>query len=728
MKAYSKFIIYAVIIILALVYITPVQAQSDFDVLYIDPNDDVKEFSGVGSANSTDHDDIDIVYTESKKAMIKQDIVFKIQVAGIIQVDEDFAYGLYILDGDSEVYVAVFTNGTCIGINFESSELVEDILLTTGENTDTLQITIPIKNIGIIDQYDFYAFSSEYHVTEEDFFEYLDYAPDQEDDWTDWDTWEEKFLFITEPVNGSTVYGISEISGIVYIDEFEIEYLEVQIDTSYNQGWDRADTSDNWETWNYQWDTTSVSDGMHTIRSRAFDGEGYYYDNITVYVDQTSSENPDSSGLSKLNVGDIFEYNMVSYIDPASADIIDDASISGKMTMKVDDTKSITINGSKYDVYKVTMDGKITMDYGVYSLINKIDGYTYHRISDLAIVKEDLEMTSSMSGFGFSENFVSEEVTVYDPPAAKFKFPLTVGEHWQTTAFVTTESSYSDSSSDSSDTETDTYESSLTYICECLRTETIVVPAGIFETYLVYIAEDYDDSWLTEDEFDGREEEDNEGSVGVGYYSDSSGGYSIEYYSPELGYIIKTETYDENRKIIMSVELVSYDHETPGSKSSSSGGAFDFGQGFQISNELCIIVIIIFILTILSIILLIRRRNRKLDEMVIAKYAASPNQVQSQPVGLVAKRSDIPKPQKMQHQPDTPTQTQVQTQYKSSQYQKHKTKQQTTNLEIAQEQTTSTKQSPGSETKRSYSMTTARIQSAKPINNLQTQDETQDDF
>jgi hypothetical protein len=309
-----------------------------------------------------------------------------------------------------------------------------------------------------------------------------------------------------------------------------------------------------------------------------------------------------------------------------------------------------------------------------------------------------------MSGFGFNEEFVSEEITIYDPPGAKFRFPLTVGEHWQTTTIITTESSYTDPYGDSSDTETDTYESSLIYNSECLRTETIVVPAGIFETYLVYIAEGYDDPGLDGEE-EEWEEEGFEGSVEVGYYSDSSGGYSVEYYSPELGYIVKTETYDENREIIMSVELVSYDHEEPGSTTSPSGGLIDFGQGFQLSNELCLILIFIVIILILTIFLMIRRRNRRLDAMVLAKYGTAQNQVQSQ---HPTEQTTVQQPKAIlphsSHPPQySPRQLVVTSGPSIPQGSQRSTQQKTT--------TTNTP------AQRSSSMTTARIQSAKTIDN-----------
>ena len=600
------------IIILFISTSIPVFGQGNYDKKYIDPSNDVREYGEDQPNNITDREDIDILQCESNKALIKQEIIFKIKVAGKIKVDENFFYGLYILDGESEVYVAVYQNGTCIGINLESTDIT-DILLATGANTNTLQITIPIKNFGILSEFDFYAYASEYEQSDEFIYEYLDYAPDQElepVDGDDWDYLEEKKVYITEPLNGSTVYQNIIIDGVIDPDE-EVEYVEIQIDTESTQGWKRAQTNNNWLTWSYQWQTTQVPNGKHIIRSRAFNGAGYLYDNITVFIDQSAATNPEISNSQDLNVGDRFDYELTSFADQELS--IEGASITGKMTFEVKSEKKLDVNGTIFDTYVVDTYRDIKIYNEFFSSITTMEGTTWLRISDQAIVKEDIIITSKVSGFGTEEEQVINEKSIYEPPVQKYKFPLEVSDEWETLIWITVEST----STIDGETQTETEKISQNFKFECLRTETIVLPVGTFETYLVYNSGEDLGTWETED----KSEIESEDSESI----ESVSGYSIDYYSPELGYFVKSEMYDENRNLAMSFELVSYERGSTGSNSQIHDNFIEFIPGFRIPIEICFLLIILLII-ILGIILIIRRRRKLLDNIIIQEYATK-NQV-----------------------------------------------------------------------------------------------------
>ena len=116
----------------------------------------------------------------------------------------------------------------------------------------------------------------------------MDVAPDDALDWQDdFDEYSEMPVMITEPRPGATVSQDVAIEGTC--DPFyEMESVEIQLDSQSASGWVMTSTSDNWETWSYSWDTTELVDGKHILHARGYDGSEYHFDSITVYVDQSN--------------------------------------------------------------------------------------------------------------------------------------------------------------------------------------------------------------------------------------------------------------------------------------------------------------------------------------------------------------------------------------------------------------------------------------------------------
>ena len=87
-------------------------------------------------------------------------------------------------------------------------------------------------------------------------------------------------ITILNPTGYSNVSGIIEINGTAYDIDGTIQRVEIKIDDG---SWIVA-TGTN--SWSYNWDTTEVSNGLHTIYARSFDGE-YYSEiaSIDVYVE-----------------------------------------------------------------------------------------------------------------------------------------------------------------------------------------------------------------------------------------------------------------------------------------------------------------------------------------------------------------------------------------------------------------------------------------------------------
>jgi hypothetical protein len=86
---------------------------------------------------------------------------------------------------------------------------------------------------------------------------------------------------ITYPNNDATVSDEIEIKGSASDDDGFVQIVEIQID---NEGWREVTGTSNW---NYDWDTTSYTNGEHIIKARAKDDLGTYSQEktITVIVD-----------------------------------------------------------------------------------------------------------------------------------------------------------------------------------------------------------------------------------------------------------------------------------------------------------------------------------------------------------------------------------------------------------------------------------------------------------
>jgi hypothetical protein len=600
-------------------------AEINYDVTHDDKKGDVRTIGNDGLlAIVQGHDDIDILKIKSSKLNIKQNIVLEMTVAGIIVKSENFTYSFYINDQDMMVYTVFYQNGMCFGSNTDdySSGQEDDVLIASGAGTDTLMVTIPIDNLGAISSYDFSGNSMEMESLEDTFNIFMDEVPESPFPWPDGppDGMGEPEIFIVEPTDGGTVYKTVDIDGITDTDSLDIINVEVQIDSKSADGWKDAESSDGWSSWSYTWDTTKVSDGMHTINARASDGSDYYHDSITVYVDQKTAVSPETMEVPTFQIGDRYVYDLK--MTEGAAAPVEGAEMTGSMTFEVVDIDKITVNGIEYEAYVFDVSAVQDMKAGFFSSKSTMDGTIWMRVSDLAIVKEEMEQESE--GIGSEGDYSSHEDTTYDPPASRIGFPISVSEKGFSISNGTSRTT--ETFDGDTETTTDTFERK--FIFECLRTETVQVPAGTFDTFLIRFEEDYDygsddgdwdeidsdgDGWTDDDEEmlgtdpndpsdyptfadtdgDGWSDDDEEmfgtdpedpedhptHPPGDPYGTDGGNGgteeysyeevsaeevyytdYSVEYYSPEIGYWVKVEYFDMNRDLMMSMELVSYKH------------------------------------------------------------------------------------------------------------------------------------------------------------------------
>ena len=660
MKCQPKLLVFLIMMWSLILASWPLVAGVDYEITYDDPEGDIQVFdSGSGETKPVSgYEDIDILQIKSSRAALKQNLVLEMLVSGEIISSENVVYEFLLMDGDVSFYNIWYTNDSCFGFNTNSMSSEPDILVATGEGTDTLTVTVPTKNLGIVTDYDFIGTAMQSETVEEEFIIYSDQAPDQGDPWSPYNgngDWVEKVIIIIQPTNSSTVFANCEIRGISDASEKEIVIVEVQIDSTSSSGWHSAESDDDWYSWSYKWDTKAVADSIHTIHARCYDGEDYYYDSITVYVDQVTATAPKTTTMEKLAVGDRYEYRLVPNL--ANSDMPEDTTVTGNMTVKVTAEDTVRLNGNDYEVYIMKMDGKMEMKSGGQSMTSTMSGTTWLLKNDLSIVKEEIKTestTSSSSIFGSGSDYSSEEVITYSPPKQHYHFPLEVANKRESSAIKTVKSTVTEDG----ETDSNTYTEDITIKYECLRTDKITVPSGSFDTFLVHYTEDYGngdglesqyidtdgDGWSDdEEEYYGtdplnpedspsfeEEEENGDGSDGeskteedVNYYEESGEefqqysyqSYSIEYYSPEVGYYVKIEYYDYNRELETSFELVSYSHkkvnENPGSDD-ADGSGLQIAGGYEIPISVLLLLIIIIVI-IIAVVIGLRRRRRRLD-------------------------------------------------------------------------------------------------------------------
>jgi len=155
--------------------------------------------------------------------------------------------------------------------------------------------------------------------------------------------------------------------------------------------------------------------------------------------------------------------------------------------------KNITVNGTSYNTILV----KVTPNKN-YSIEN-----TYYRSSDLAVVK--LEFV----GINMS--------VIYEPPYAKWKYPVEVGDTWEYHGNIIRQSPVNNK------------KEYLELNYECIGEENISVPAGNFHCYVI------------------KE------------YTSDGKNYAFHYLSPEVGNEVEIDTY-YNKEISSKKVLLSFSY------------------------------------------------------------------------------------------------------------------------------------------------------------------------
>ena len=117
---------------------------------------------------------------------------------------------------------------------------------------------------------------------------------------------------ITYPMDHERVSGTVIISGTAFdsaIDTNNLTEVEVKIDSG---GWQSANGRQAWE---YQWDTTSFSEGLHTVGARAYDGEDHSpVKSVAVIVDNDMTNRAPVANITSPQTGSNYSINQTIFL------------------------------------------------------------------------------------------------------------------------------------------------------------------------------------------------------------------------------------------------------------------------------------------------------------------------------------------------------------------------------------------------------------------------------
>jgi uncharacterized protein YpmB len=274
--------------------------------------------------------------------------------------------------------------------------------------------------------------------------------------------------------------------------------------------------------------------------------------------------------MPEFKTGDKWEYS-------ANLKMEDVATLSGDWIYEVQgETQE-----SGHQVYDMSLtgDGSATFD-GIGIMPFTLDGYTYLRVSDLALVKESmaLEFDTSILGFGaYMSVFVN---MTYAPPVNSFDFPLKEGDTWSSSTSTTISIDMISSLFPSSSTSV-TIPVSTEYEVE--SKETVEVAAGKFSCYVIKGTE-------------------------------ADGNTSYTYMSNKAGYMVKSRLYNSTGASAGTMNLKSYSYTAPG----GNGGLFS-----DIMDLLWLLILLVIIIIVIVLTAILRSRGRREQEPQVAEQLKS---------------------------------------------------------------------------------------------------------
>jgi hypothetical protein len=563
-----KFGFYKVIVglcIFFLMFANSILAQG-YDLSYSDVGGDVVD-SETGQKYPSGYEHIDILQIISSEltTILDSQLIFQMTVVGAITNSDDITYTFFILEGNDPVYYITYSNNIATGVNMADGSM--DILQASGTGTDTLEVSVQLSDVGEVNSYDFGG--ATLHVLDGDERYLVDAAGNSNINTGGIDDllgYGEMPITIRDPRSGATVSGTRKIMGVTNL-EFEMESVEVQMDSKADGNWILATTFDSWGNWSYELDTTSLTDGKHRLHARAYNGSEYFFDTIEIYVNQENANSPESTGLPVISVGDSFHYRISADIPSLGGSI--SYTSSGTMNLTVERIEDIISQGNEYNTFKIQIEGVTISEFEDATSVSIQSGYDWLSTSDLTSIKSQILTTTTVTDGEDTFTTSSTIAVEYDPPMDKYDFPISIGSTWEERGTIYY------SYDDGTDTMDETIEGPFEF--EALHVEDVTVSAGTFETFVIW-SRDF-------------------------YSGEDSIECQLEYHSPDLGFPVLSEMYDSQRNIYYTAELVSY--EKVKEEDSETEGLF----GMDNSNLPWIFIIIILIAIVLIVVVAIRRKR-----------------------------------------------------------------------------------------------------------------------
>jgi hypothetical protein len=295
----------------------------------------------------------------------------------------------------------------------------------------------------------------------------------------------------------------------------------------------------------------------------------------------------------KYEKGDYWKYDV--------KDEMDEFDMVGSMSMEVIGFNTITVDTIRYDTTVITFTGDGTFSgasSGVtLSGIWTANGRYYYQESNDEMVKSisdiSLEGTATYMGTTYDYYTTMHNESSYYLLIDQKVADIQVGDLGYSKARITSHTtSHLEMAGTTDDSSEDfTFEEEKYY--NCVKIETITVPAGTFETYQVRT-------------------------------SKSDGSYYLDWYCEKVGNSVKGEGYDEDGDKIASIDLRAYDFEDQ-----SSNTIF----GMDVPIFLGLLSLIILIVIILVVVIASKRQKKKPETIqgVTTSRDTDPATYQQQP-------------------------------------------------------------------------------------------------
>jgi predicted transcriptional regulator len=131
---------------------------------------------------------------------------------------------------------------------------------------------------------------------------------------------------IVEPDHGETVSGTIVIWMVAWDEDGldDIEDVWVRIDDGHRRNATYNHTNGEGQWWYYEWDTTEVEDGWHSIRAIVYDGQDDGHDIIEIYVENTPGNHAPVIVIIDPEDGDTVSGNITIWMVAWDEDGLDD--------------------------------------------------------------------------------------------------------------------------------------------------------------------------------------------------------------------------------------------------------------------------------------------------------------------------------------------------------------------------------------------------------------------